>query len=374
MRDELPKVGTKLSSEEAMTLAISVARKGEGWVAPNPMVGCVILDRKGGFLSAGYHAKYGEKHAEVDAVDKVADKSHLEGAQVFVTLEPCAHHGKTPPCAEFLARLSIASVFYAVADPNPQAGGGAAVLKKNGKAVTHFKSFQAECEQLAEVFLTNIREGRPFVALKVASSLDGKTALAHGESKWITKEELRLAGRRLRGVYDAILVGVNTFLRDDPALDIRHAEFEGRENKVILLDPTGRAKDCFEKSQLVKVHKPENIYWVTRSRSDLNSEINKIELSEGEINLHVLLKSLYTRGIFSILIEGGPLTNEKFISQGAIDRLHCFMDFSILGKGMGWTGDWDIPTLDKRVEITNVNVKKLGSGIYVTGKLGSLFD
>jgi diaminohydroxyphosphoribosylaminopyrimidine deaminase/5-amino-6-(5-phosphoribosylamino)uracil reductase len=189
-----------LTPNEAMKLAIEEAARGAGFVAPNPLVGCVILSRDGALIGRGHHERIGEGHAEVRALESVADVSQLNAAQVFVTLEPCAHQGRTPSCAEALAKLPIASVTYGLEDPNPLvAGKGAEILRAAGKTVQIFGGLKTELEEACEIFLMNMREKRAFVALKAAASLDGKIALPDGSSQWITGEESRAHVQSLRG-------------------------------------------------------------------------------------------------------------------------------------------------------------------------------
>ena len=228
-----------MNLDQAMQLAISEALKGAPFVSPNPKVGCVILDSQGELLSTGYHKKFGEAHAEIEAL-KNLNPDQLKGAHLIVTLEPCAHEGKTPSCAKTLAKLPIKKVTFGLVDPNPLvAGQGAKILKEAGIEVEEYQGIlKADLEEVCEEFLWNFRQKKVFVAVKIAQSLDGKIALLNGESKWITGPDSRQKVHELRAQYDAVLVGKNTILIDNPSLDIRHPKIQ-KENKVVVLDRSG---------------------------------------------------------------------------------------------------------------------------------------
>jgi diaminohydroxyphosphoribosylaminopyrimidine deaminase/5-amino-6-(5-phosphoribosylamino)uracil reductase len=259
-----PERGVKFTPFQAMQLAIDEAAKGLPFVSPNPAVGCVVLDADGGFLSSGYHQKYGEAHAEVNAV-KGLSETDLQQAQVYVTLEPCAHQGKTPSCARMLAKHPLQRVVYGLRDPNPLVSGkGAQILREAGIDCMLFHEcagpgLEAELEEVCEAFLWNQRHNRLFVSLKVAASLDGKIALASGESKWITGAASREFAHWLRASHDATLIGVGTLLRDDPALDIRHPEIQ-KTNQVVVLDSQAQGLRRSDELKMIKTHRPENLF------------------------------------------------------------------------------------------------------------------
>ncbi len=222
-----------------MQLAISVAGGGAAYVSPNPLVGCVIVDRNHQLLATGFHAKCGADHAEIDAVKKL-HKDELKNSTMYVTLEPCAHEGKTPSCAKHIAGLAVKKIVYGLIDPNPLISGqGAQILIDAGKtAVLYEGPLKEDLEDLCEIFLKNYRDRKVFVAAKVATSLDGQIALKSGESKWITGPSSREFVHELRSRYDAIIVGRNTVEVDDPALNIRHETIK-KIIKVVVLDPSG---------------------------------------------------------------------------------------------------------------------------------------
>ena len=388
-----------LTDDQAMSLAIAEARHGWGWVSPNPAVGCVILSSVGQMISKGYHEKYGGPHAEINALRGLS-QAELHGARVFVTLEPCAHYGKTPPCAEALAKLPISEVVYGLQDPNPQVQGkGLEILKSAGIKVTHFKKYEKDCARICEHFLKNMNLQRPFVTLKAAVSLDGKLALKNGQSQWITGEASRLEAHRLRAFHEAVLVGVNTFLTDDPSLNIRHPDFPQKSTQVIVLDPTGRGLSKLKDSKLYANHSPSSIYWVVsqshkesqslvgqshdKSQSGLDQSLDELKINiiyispldkqvdsnlkgkhvadgfptksseanlgannnldpgEGklisatELNLNELLSELWKRSIRAVLVEGGASTLSAFVNQRVADRLSLFIAPMIIGDRSG---------------------------------------
>ncbi len=333
-----------MNLDQAMRLAMKEALKGAPFVSPNPRVGCVILGSKGELLSTGYHKKFGEAHAEVEAL-KSLTFDQLKGAHVIVTLEPCAHEGKTPSCAQALARLPIKKVTFGLVDPNPLvAGQGAQILRAAGIEAEEYQGdLKVGLEETCEEFLWNQRYQKVFVALKVAQSLDGKIALANGESKWITGHESRQKVHELRAQYDAILVGKNTILIDNPSLNIRQPGIQ-KENKVVILDRSGEILKIKDQLKIFQVHKPENV--IVSSCPDLET----------------VLKEIYHLGIRSILVEGGGQIYSSFISQGLVQRLHLFTAPIILGQGIGWTDKINLPHIKNKIQVDFTDS-------YVTGTL-----
>jgi diaminohydroxyphosphoribosylaminopyrimidine deaminase/5-amino-6-(5-phosphoribosylamino)uracil reductase len=360
----------------AMKLAIEEARKGFGFVAPNPPVGCVILDQQENLLAKGFHRIYGGDHAEIDALKQIKDPAKLKGATVYVTLEPCAHEGKTGSCAKRLATLPIAKVVYGLEDPFPQVSGkGLEILKSAGIQVEKSQHLTDELEELAEVFLFNQRQQKTFVALKVATSLDGQMAHISGESRWITGAESREYVHYLRAQYDAVLVGKNTFVKDDPKLNIRHPGFLGKKNKVIILDTDGSAAIHLSKSQLLKEHEPENIFIVSiRPAKDLPAGVQSLICNadgKGFVDLEHLLKLLFQKRIFSLFVEGGATVLSEFLQQGLVQRYYQFIAPMIMGAktGLSFSRDVSISQLPDRHELRAVRNMTFGSDIMVTGRL-----
>lgn len=329
--------------EKVVQLAIAEAYKGAPYVSPNPLVGCVILDRDGGFLASGYHHKYGEHHAEVDAYSKLS-REQLQDAQVFVTLEPCAHEGKTPSCAKALAKMPLKRVVYGVQDPNPLvAGQGAEIIRQAGiECIEYQGPLKQDLEGVAEVFLKNFREQKVFVAMKVAQTSDGKIAKLNGDSKWITSEASRAYVHELRSWYDAILVGRNTIEIDDPLLNIRHPNIK-KENYLVILD-----KDK-------KISKSGKHYKFQQVRAK-----DKIIIASEFEDLNDLLHQLWQKGMRSVFIEGGAKTYNSFLKAGLVDRVYLFTAPVVFGDGI---------SAPPKLPLLNVKHKNFGPDTFLTGRL-----
>ena len=342
-------IGSCMTDKEAMALAIREAKKGLGHVSLNPPVGCVVLDHKGCLLAKGFHKKWGADHAEIDALKKITDKSQLKGSRWFVTLEPCAFHGKTPSCALELSRHPIAELTYGLVDPHPLVEGrGHEMLTKAGIRVRVFEGLSKELLELCEVFVTNQKHKRAFIALKVASSLDGKMALADGSSKWITGEKARDHVHLLRGIYDSILVGVGTVLADDPKLNIRHSDFKGKTNKIFVVDPRGEIINKLAESQLFQYHTKENISLVIQEEhlpkavralsdvwyEDLVNGFRYLCFKTKSLDWNELAAHALDWGVGSILVEGGRKVHSSLLEAEVVDRIYFYLNKIILGKGL----------------------------------------
>lgn len=365
-----PKIFTKfaeITPQEAQALALRVGAKGAGFVSPNPLVGCVIVDSQHRFLSSGYHAKYGGPHAEVMALDTLTT-DELKNGTMYVTLEPCSHFGKTPPCADRLAQTGLKKVIIGVKDPNPLVSGrGIEQLKKNKIFVEFDTDFTKRSQRLGEHFLWNMQKQLPFVSLKMATSLDGTMALKSGESRWITNESSRQLSRVLRAHHDATLVGARTLIHDDPQLDFRGTPFEGRKaNKVVIYDPKGIAGDFLKTSQLLKTHSTENIFWLTSKRQ------KHLPLHQFEINPQSSfgvehLKWLHEQKIFSLFVEGGGYTISQFLEQRLFQKVYQFLAPQIIGRGLRWTENFEVQNLTQACQLEISHVKRIKSDILLVG-------
>lgn len=371
-----------------MRLAIEEARKGFGFVAPNPAVGCVIVDNEGCLLAVGHHARVGGDHAEIAALKNVNDSRTLEGATFFVTLEPCAHEGRTPSCAKALARLPIARVVYGLRDPNPLvAGQGAEILRAAGIEALEFgesadvspeivRQMIDDLEDVAEIFLRNMRTREPFVAIKVATSLDGMMAMDSGESKWITGEEARLFSHVLRSRYDAVLIGRNTFEKDDPMLNVRLPGFEGQRNRAIVLDPSGATLGKMNESRILQARAADDVWVVvakgTRTENPAGVRIVEGEADEaGELSIRGLLHALWANGVTSVFVEGGARTIGRFLESGHAHRLHHFTAPILLGgrHGLSWTHDFGGSRIADALTLRRVQRQVVGQDQYLTARL-----
>lgn len=382
-----PARGQRIEPAEAMRLAIREGRKGIGFVSPNPLVGCVIVTRDHRFLALGCHHRVGSDHAEIDALKKIPDRASLEGAHVYVSLEPCAHQGRTPSCALALAPLKLGSVTYAVEDPNPLvAGRGAAILREAGVDVSIFadrvdipaaerEDLSEAAEDLAEIFLHNMRAKEPFFAVKVASSLDGHLAMKSGESKWITGEAAREHVHWLRAGYDAVAVGRGTFETDDPSLDVRHAAFPGFKNRVVVFDPEGKTLSALPNSNLLKAHAPEAIVVVVGERSreanPCGARVLRIPLRGELFAMPELCSALLAEGIHSVMIEGGAKTIGAFFAESKVRRLHLFLAPVLLGGrfGVAWSSAFGTEKMGDRIRIERSEQVRFGDDLHWTGRV-----
>lgn len=362
-----------LAPEQAMMLAVEEGRKGAGFVSPNPLVGCVITDSNHQFLASAHHAKVGQDHAETAALKKISDPKKLEGAHVYVTLEPCAHEGRTPSCAKALAALPIASVTYGLQDPNPLVSGkGAEILKAAGKKVVLLESLKDELEELAEIFLMNMRQQRPFVGVKVASSLDGRIALADGTSQWITGEAAREHVHFLRGMFDTVLTGAGTVLKDNPKLNSRDPRFSDKAQKVVILDPDGEAMSRIHELNVAQVRASEDVFVVVRpglARKLHYGRVLEAPLTDKGFDLLEVLKILKDHKIESVFVEAGGFTVSRFLRANLVDRLYLFMAAKILGEGMSWTEGLKLRSLAETPQLRKIRVQTFGEDLLLTARL-----
>ncbi|WP_413289821.1 bifunctional diaminohydroxyphosphoribosylaminopyrimidine deaminase/5-amino-6-(5-phosphoribosylamino)uracil reductase RibD [Bdellovibrio sp. HCB337] len=370
----------KLSPEQSMQLAIDEAYKGATRVSPNPLVGAVVLDSEGNFLASGYHEFYGGPHAEVNALKNIS-MEQLQGATVFVTLEPCAHEGKTPSCAKMMAKLPLKKVIFGLVDPNPLvAGQGAAILQAAGIQTEVFSEthpgFKDTLEEVCEAFLWNFRQKKVFVSLKIAQSMDGQIGLKTGESKWITNETSREQAHYLRAAHDATLIGAGTLAADNPSLDIRHPQIQ-KKNKVVIVDPQGRLLKEASTLNLTRLHEASHLFWCVSEKSQEGGDVAfakvlKVkELGGGLLDLQDLLLQLWNQGLRSVMIEGGAFTASQFLKAGLVNRLYLFQAPVIIGSGEGlsWTSAFGITEMKQRLVVKNLRTQNLAGDLLLTGRL-----
>ncbi|HIQ00337.1 TPA: bifunctional diaminohydroxyphosphoribosylaminopyrimidine deaminase/5-amino-6-(5-phosphoribosylamino)uracil reductase RibD, partial [Candidatus Bipolaricaulota bacterium] len=316
--------------EAFMRQALELAEKGVGYTRPNPLVGAVVV--KGGeVIAAGYHARYGGPHAEVMALERAGEAAR--GADLYVNLEPCVHHGKTPPCVDRIIAAGIRRVFIATRDPNPLVDGkGVKKLRTAGIEVVE-GVLQEEAERLNEIFFFWIKTKRPFVALKLAMSLDGKIATKTGDSRWITGEEARRKVHELRRRHAAVLVGINTVLADDPQLTVR--EVTGPQPLRIVLDSRGRvplsAKVLQGEAKTLIATTAAMPEGKERALRERGVEVWRLSAREGQVDLIALLARLAGEGIDSLLVEGGGEVAWSFLAQGLVQKVYLFYGALLLG-------------------------------------------
>jgi diaminohydroxyphosphoribosylaminopyrimidine deaminase / 5-amino-6-(5-phosphoribosylamino)uracil reductase len=312
--------------------ALTLAGRALGAVAPNPAVGCVIV-RDGRIVGRGWTQKGGRPHAEAMALQQAGEAAR--GAVAYVTLEPCAHHGQTPPCASALVEAGVARVVASVADPDPRvAGKGFAMLRAaNIEVATGL--LKEEALELNAGFFLRIKEGRPLVTLKIAESADGQIAKLSGESKWITGEEARRFAHLLRARHDAILVGIGTVLADDPELTCRLPGLEDRSPLRVVLDSRLRLSPASKLAQTAR-RIPTLVFTVSEGGAELKErgvEIVKIA-DQDRHDVRTVLSELGRRGITRLLVEGGAAIHAAFLTQGLADRLEIFRAPIMLGDGI----------------------------------------
>ncbi|MBI2442526.1 MAG: bifunctional diaminohydroxyphosphoribosylaminopyrimidine deaminase/5-amino-6-(5-phosphoribosylamino)uracil reductase RibD [Candidatus Levybacteria bacterium] len=344
---------------------LKLAKKGIGWTNPNPMVGAVIV-RNGKIIGKGYHKKVGLPHAEIEAFGSV--KGSIQGTTLYINLEPCSHFGRTPPCVDEIIKAKISRVVCSTLDPNPKVcGKGVAKLKKAGIDVS-VGILEDQARILNEAFFTFHEKNRPFIAIKFASSLDGKIATKTGDSKWITNEKAREFARGLRGQYQAVLVGINTVLKDDPHLGVR---IRGKKDPLrIILDPNLRLPP---NSQVLR---DSNVLIVTNLRvSDKKLALLKkknitiLKFSDNEISLDKLQTYLKEKGIISLLVEGGGKTLGYFVDERLFDKVYAFYAPIVVGgeKGVSAIGGSGAKYIKEAVHLKNFTLKKLDDNMLMIG-------
>ena len=329
-----------MTDQEYMLRAIQLAKKGEGWTNPNPMVGAVIV-KDGRIIGEGYHKKCGELHAERNAIASLTESA--EGATIYVTLEPCCHYGKTPPCTEAIIEQKIKKVVIGSRDPNPKvAGKGAQILRESG--ITVVQDFmREECDRLNPVFFHYITTKTPYVVMKYAMTLDGKIATKTGASKWITGETARQEVQHMRHRYMGIMAGIGTVLADDPMLNVR---VEGWKSPVrIVCDSSLRISLDSQIVRSAKEYRTIVAYAGREENEEITEKITKkIEQlhakgvdtvccpdEKGQIDLKKLMTYLGNEGIDSILLEGGGTLNDSALRAGIVKEVHCFIASKLFG-------------------------------------------
>lgn len=361
-----------------MAQALALAEKGKGQVSPNPMVGCVIVSEDGEKIGEGYHKKYGEAHAEVHAVESVSPKKKLKNATVYVTLEPCAHQGKTPPCAHMLAKLPIKKVVVAMEDPNPAVNGKGILHLRNNDIEVETGVLKKEAEKLNEFFIHHQTFGRPFITLKIAQTADGFIAAADGESQWISGKQSRTLVHKWRAEYDAVLVGRNTAMADNPSLTVRHVS--GRQPKRIVIDgPYELPKnlnlfsDKFEDKTIIVTWNKEasatdaDPMLKVMQQNYFRGEVLQASKADGHVDLRQTFKLLGEQGITSVLVEGGQQLSSALLRQGLVDKIELFIAPKLLGAGTRSLINIGINRMKEIADLKDVSWTKVGDDMLLTG-------
>ena len=355
-----------------MNMALDLAQKGQGYTSPNPMVGAVVVNN-GQVVGKGYHKAIGQAHAEVNALDAAGDLA--KGATLYVTLEPCNHTGRTPPCTEKILSAGIQRVVVAAEDVNPSVkGGGVAHLRKHGVEVTTGVC-KKQASRLNEVFEKYTQTGRPFVILKYAATLDGRIATKTGDSKWISGEESRAFVHRLRHNVDAIMVGVGTVKKDDPNLTTRIPGAAGVDPKRIILDTY---LSIPESSRVLHLDSHAGTIIVTGDEiseekkerlAGKDIQVLESDTNAGLIDLDSLMDTLGRLEVASILIEGGSRVIASALAQGIVDKVILFFAPKLLG------GDDGIPVcrgpgpslMRDSIPLKRITVDRFGDDVMIQG-------
>lgn len=356
-----------------MRQALDLAAKAIGRTSPNPMVGAVVV-QNGHVVGAGYHGAAGQPHAEAIALREAGERAR--GATLYVTLEPCDHHGQTPPCTEAVLESGISRVVAAVEDPDPRvAGRGIGRLRESGLSV-EVGLLEKEARELNAAYVKHRQTGLPLVTLKWAISIDGRLATRNGSSRWITSEEARREAHRLRDTHDAVLIGIGTALRDDPELTCRLPD--GRDPIRVVVDsslrlpPTARLLRTGRSPVIVA-----SIASVDPVRKasliEAGAELLFCESFKGRTSLRDLLGHLARRGILSVLVEGGATVHASFLEAGLADRVSAFVAPILIGGAgpLGSVAGEGIQEMTQALRLREVRTRAVGPDIWIEGEIES---
>lgn len=325
--------------EKYMRMCFALAKKGFGKVAPNPMVGCVVLDKDGNLISKGYHKKYGENHAERDALLKLKN-NEAEGGTLYVNLEPCSHFGKTPPCVDLIIKHKLKRVVIGMKDVNPKVD-GITKLKNAGIEVDFV--LEKEAQFLNRMFIKTMTKKMPYVILKTASTMDGKVASKTGSSKWITSEAARKEVYRMRKKFDCIMTSSNTVIADNPSMQHKF--------KCILDKDLRTSKDA-------KIYQQGEIYIASKENTPLKNN---------QLDIEAVLKNLYSKGIYSVFVECGGTLAGSMLKDNLIDEVYQFIAPKILNdnNGLSCFNGADIKEISQAKNLKIYELKQIEKDILI---------
>ena len=360
-----------MTDEFYMKRALRLALKGEAWVSPNPMVGCVIV-KKDRIIGEGYHQRFGRNHAEINAINHATEP--IRGATIYINLEPCTHYGKTPPCVESIIAAKPARVVIGTPDPNPMvAGKGIEALKLNGIKTT-VGVLEQSCNELNERFFKFMRTGIPFVTLKFAQSIDGRIATASGQSRWISSVQSLRFAHILRSHHDAVLIGSGTLMKDNPELTVRL--LKGRNPVRVVVDSHLRISP--DASILKHQDEAKTIVASTsqgnrerRARiAGLGIEVLTVDTDKNRrVDLTRLLFELGRRNISSVLVEGGAAVITTMLTEQLADRVVIIIAPRIMGKGVESIADLGIKSVDESIRLSYRSIRRLGDDLVIDGRI-----
>lgn len=357
--------------QKYMKRAIALAKKGMGWVNPNPMVGAVIV-KNGRIIGEGYHAYFGAPHAEVAALGNAIE--NVRGATLYVTMEPCSHHGKTPPCTDPIIKSGIKRIVVGMEDPNPLVNGkGIKILTDAGIYVTSGTE-EETILKMNEIFRKYIVTGKPFCTLKTAMTLDGKIATVENASKWISCEASRKQVHELRQQYSAVMVGINTVLYDDPLLNARRTGKTSKDPLKVIVDTSGKIP---VDANVLKLN-PQLVILATTREIDkkkklelgrLGVQVLECRQKNNEVDLRDLMASLGMMGIDSILLEGGSTIAFSALKDRIVDKVVSFIAPKIIGgvDAPSPVGGSGLATMEDAIGLTDWSYRKIGTDIMVEG-------
>ena len=338
---------------ECMAFALKLSKKGRASVGANPMVGCVIT-REDKIVAQDYHRQYGKSHAEVNALDQI--KHQGKGTKLYVTLEPCSHQGKTPPCTKALIKAGVKNVVVAMLDPNPMASGRGVEFLQDAGIEVEIGLLQSEAMELNRGFIKRMETGIPFVTTKIAMSLDGGTAMNSGESQWITSDAARLDVHKLRSNNQAIMTGSGTIINDDPKMTARLNDSEPNPLRVIV-DSGNKITD-----------QKLNIFSSDASTLVLNNDNSRL-LPNGKIDLKLALIMLGKMGINNLLLEAGSGLNGAMLEAGLIDEFIIYTAPIILGSDTKPMIGIPLTKISEKIQLNILNIRKIGEDIKIKAVL-----
>ena len=352
-----------------MARALQLAKKGVGSTSPNPNVGCVLV-KNGEMIAEGWHEKAGQPHAEINALQQAGNNA--EGSTAYVTLEPCCHHGKTPPCTDALIKAKVSRVVAAMVDPHSRvAGQGLKILEQAGITVEH-GLLEQQAIELNAGFIKRMKTGLPYVRCKLAMSLDGRTAMASGESKWITSAAAREDVQQLRARSDAILTGVGTVLADDPSMTVRLENVETQPLRVVVdtnlsMPATARMLKEPGKTLLMTCSTDEDVAQLLK---EAGADIHMMPYCNTSVDLKSVLQQLAELQVNDVLLETGATLSGAMLEAGLIDELIIYMAPIVMGDNA--RGLFTLPGLEHmkdKIELDVLDQRMLGSDIRITAKV-----
>lgn len=381
--EKMPSTGSKLSVTECVDLALDVSLLGLGQVSPNPLVGTVAVDKDHCFIAMGAHEKYGEAHAEVNLLNKIKKEGlekKLEGATLYVTLEPCSHQGKTPSCALELIRYPIKKVVYGLKDPNLKVNGkGLSILEKHNIIYELNQRMAVGAQYLLSPFIHAQSSKNPFIAAKVASSLNGVIAKEESVNFPITGSRAKEYGHWLRAFYDGIVIGSRTLILDNPRLNVRHSKLDLRSPQKVVWDLSGKALFYYKDRSLKLMEDKSKIYWVMDKSvlKSLESSFRKeweskgvdfIALNESDRDFTQVLGVLKGAGIYSLLLEGGAGLWGQFLSRKLVSKIHFFQSNAVF-SGENFLHWNEYITKECNMKLVGTDVTLLGNDVLLESEI-----